>query len=151
MIWPLAKIADDLNQSKNKVYKLLAGLKKCVLHMSYWLLARCLTECTTWSHAFLQMTLFSYLFSLCFHLWRSRTFLFQIPSLLEKFTICTSLASHATPSSQTTYYNNNKREMFFSSCHERGTKKKFWVLMTSDLRVPRSDALPLSHGDSTIC
>ena len=31
----LAKIADDLNQSKNKVYKLLAGLNKCVLHMSY--------------------------------------------------------------------------------------------------------------------
>ena len=31
-----------------------------------------------------------------------------------------------------------------SSCHERGTKKKFWVPMrnrTSDLRIPRSDAL----------
>ena len=40
------------------------------------------------------------------------------------------------------------RERFFSSYHERGTKKKFWVPMrsrTSDLRIPRSDALPLSH------
>ena len=39
MIWPLAKIADDLNQSKNKVYKLLAGLKNafytCLI--DFWL------------------------------------------------------------------------------------------------------------------
>ena len=43
---------------------------------------------------------------------------------------------------------NNER--YFSSCHERGTKKKFWVPMgnqTSNLRIPRSDALPLSHRD----
>ena len=37
----------------------------------------------------------------------------------------------------------------FSSCHERGTKKKFWVPMrnqTSGLRIPHSDALPpLQH------
>ena len=42
------------------------------------------------------------------------------------------------------------RETCFSSCHERGTKKKFWVPMrnqTSDLRIPCSDALPLSHGE----
>ena len=35
-------------------------------------------------------------------------------------------------------------KMFFRSCHERGTKKKFWVHMrnqTSDLQIPRSDAL----------
>ena len=35
-------------------------------------------------------------------------------------------------------------KMFFRSCHERGKKKKFWVLMrnqTSDLQIPRSDAL----------
>ena len=41
----------------------------------------------------------------------------------------------------------------FSSCHERGTKKKFWVPTknrTSDLRIPGSDALPLSHRDSTV-
>ena len=41
----------------------------------------------------------------------------------------------------------------FSSCHERGTKKKFRVPIrnrTSDLRIPRSDALPLSHRDSTV-
>ena len=41
----------------------------------------------------------------------------------------------------------------FPSCHERGTKKKFWVPMrnrTSDLRIPHSDALPLSHRDSTV-
>ena len=40
-----------------------------------------------------------------------------------------------------------------SSCHKHGTKKKFWVPMrnrTSDLRIPRSDALPLSHRDSTV-
>ena len=45
------------------------------------------------------------------------------------------------------------RDRYFSSCHERGTKKKFWVPMrnrTSDLRIPRSDALPLSHRDSTV-
>ena len=45
------------------------------------------------------------------------------------------------------------RMMFFSSCHECGTKKKFWVFTrnrTSDLRIPRSDALPLSHRDSTV-
>ena len=41
----------------------------------------------------------------------------------------------------------------FSSCHERETKRKFWVPMrnrTSDLHIPRSDALPLSHRDSTM-
>ena len=45
------------------------------------------------------------------------------------------------------------KERWFSSCHERGTKKKFWVPMrnqTSDLRISRSDALPLSHRDSTV-
>ena len=44
-------------------------------------------------------------------------------------------------------------ENVFSSCHERGTKKKFWFPIrnrTSDLRIPRSDALPLSHRDSTV-
>ena len=43
------------------------------------------------------------------------------------------------------------RERCFSSCHERGTKKTFWVPMgnwTSDLRFTRSDALTLSHRDS---
>ena len=38
-----------------------------------------------------------------------------------------------------------KRERyFFPPCHERGTKKKFWVSMrnrTSHLRIPRFDAL----------
>ena len=41
----------------------------------------------------------------------------------------------------------------FSSYHERGTRKKFWVPLrnrASDLRIPRSDALPLSHRDSTV-
>ena len=41
----------------------------------------------------------------------------------------------------------------FLSCHEFGTKKTFRVPMknrTSDLRDPRSDALPLSHRDSTV-
>ena len=36
------------------------------------------------------------------------------------------------------------RERCFSSCHECGTKKKFWVPTrnwTSDLRIPRSDSL----------
>ena len=45
------------------------------------------------------------------------------------------------------------KERWFSSCHERGTKKKFWVPMrnqTSDLRISRSDALPLSLRDSTV-
>ena len=40
-----------------------------------------------------------------------------------------------------------------SSCHERGTKEKFQVPMrnrTSDLRTPRSSALPLSHRDSKV-
>ena len=43
-------------------------------------------------------------------------------------------------------------ESCFSSCHERETKQKFWVPMrnrTSDLRIPRCDALPLSHREST--
>ena len=38
-------------------------------------------------------------------------------------------------------------ERRFSSRHERGTKKKIWVTMwnrTSGLRIPRSNALPLS-------
>ena len=42
---------------------------------------------------------------------------------------------------------------FFSSHHEHGTKKKFRVPMrnqTSDLWIPRSDALPLSHRDSAV-
>ena len=40
----------------------------------------------------------------------------------------------------------------FSPCHERGTKKKLCGVSmrsrTSDLRIPSSDALPLSHRDS---
>ena len=38
----------------------------------------------------------------------------------------------------------------FSSCHEHGTKKKLWVSMrnqTSDLQIPCSNALSLSHRD----
>ena len=41
----------------------------------------------------------------------------------------------------------------FSSCHEHGTKKRFRVPIrnrASDLRIPCSDALPLSHRDSTV-
>ena len=41
----------------------------------------------------------------------------------------------------------------FSSCHERGTKKKFWVPMRSrpsDLLIPRSHAPPLNYRDSTV-
>ena len=41
----------------------------------------------------------------------------------------------------------------FSSCQERRTSKKFWVLMTnwtSHLRIPHFYALPLSHGDSIL-
>ena len=44
-------------------------------------------------------------------------------------------------------------ERCFSSCQEYGAKKKFWVPMrnqTSDLRIPRFDAPPLSHWDSTV-
>ena len=44
-------------------------------------------------------------------------------------------------------------EIYFSSCHERRTKKKLWVPMrnqTSDPRTPRSDAQPLSHRDFTV-
>ena len=44
-----------------------------------------------------------------------------------------------------------KNKIRFSSYHERGTKKQFWVLTrnrTSDFRFPRSDALPLSHSES---
>ena len=46
---------------------------------------------------------------------------------------------------------------FFSSCHERGTKKQFWVSMrnrTSDLRIPHSDALTPKpqrlHGERSL-
>ena len=45
------------------------------------------------------------------------------------------------------------RERCFSSRHKRRTKKNFWVPMrnrTSDLLIPRSDAAPLSHKDSTV-
>ena len=45
--------------------------------------------------------------------------------------------------------NEDKERFFFSSCHE---KKIFWVPArnrTSDLRMSRSSALPLSHRDST--
>ena len=41
--------------------------------------------------------------------------------------------------------------MFFLSCYEYGTKKKFWVPMrnwTSDLRILHCDALPLSQNRS---
>ena len=41
----------------------------------------------------------------------------------------------------------------FSYCHGLGTKEKIWVLtrnQTSDLRNTRSDALALSHRDSTV-
>ena len=44
-------------------------------------------------------------------------------------------------------------KMVIWSCHERGTKKTFWVPMrnrTFDQRIPRSDALPLSHRDTTV-
>ena len=39
------------------------------------------------------------------------------------------------------------RERCFSSCHERGKKK---ISETSDLRIPRSDTLPVSQRDSTV-
>ena len=45
----------------------------------------------------------------------------------------------------------NEEERCFSSCHELGTKKKFWVPMrnwTSDLRILHCDALPLSQNQS---
>ena len=45
----------------------------------------------------------------------------------------------------------NEEERCFSSCHELGTKKKFWVPMrnwTSDLRILHCDALPLSQNRS---
>ena len=46
-----------------------------------------------------------------------------------------------------------ERERCFSSCHEHGIKKKKICVSTrnrtSDLRIPRSDALPLSLRDST--
>ena len=44
-------------------------------------------------------------------------------------------------------------ERCFSSCQEYGAKKTFWVPVwnqTSDLRIPWSDALTLSHRDSTV-
>ena len=43
--------------------------------------------------------------------------------------------------------------MFFRLVTSVGQKKKFWVPLrnrASDLRIPRSDALPLSHRDSTV-
>ena len=50
--------------------------------------------------------------------------------------------------------NRSVEKDFCSSCHERGTKKKSWVLMrnrTSDLRIPGSDALATErqrlHGE----
>ena len=46
-----------------------------------------------------------------------------------------------------------EKDVFFLSCHERGTKKKFWVTMrnqTSDLWILHSNALPLSHTDSMV-
>ena len=65
------------------------------------------------------------------------------------------------------WYSENKKWLVYFEKRERnrsvekdfvrlvtsGTKKKFWVPMrnrTSDLRIPRSDALPLSHRDSTV-
>ena len=44
-------------------------------------------------------------------------------------------------------------KVVISSCHENGTKKTFWVTIrnrTSDLRIPCSDALPQSRGDSMV-
>ena len=44
-------------------------------------------------------------------------------------------------------------KVVISSCHERGTKKTFWVPIrnwTSDLRIPCSDALPQSRRDSMV-
>ena len=46
-----------------------------------------------------------------------------------------------------------QREMFFVLSRAWDKEKKIWVPMknrTSDLRIPRSDALPLSHIDSTV-
>ena len=38
----------------------------------------------------------------------------------------------------------------FSSCHERGTKRVPMRNRLSDLRILRSDALPLSYRDSKV-
>ena len=49
--------------------------------------------------------------------------------------------------------NKDKEIFFFSSCHERVTKKNFWVPAgnrTSDPRISRADTLPLSHRDSSV-
>ena len=46
-----------------------------------------------------------------------------------------------------------QREMFFVLSRAGDKEKKIWVPMknrTSDLRIPPSDALPLSHIDSTV-
>ena len=55
---------------------------------------------------------------------------------------------------QTSYSNMlHDRERCFLSCHEGGTKKKFWAAprnQTSDGRIPRFNALPLSHRESTV-
>ena len=45
------------------------------------------------------------------------------------------------------------RKMCFCIFTSVGQRKKFWVPMrnrTLDLRIPRTDALPLSHRDSTV-
>ena len=45
------------------------------------------------------------------------------------------------------------KDRCFPSCNERGTEKKYGVPTRNriqDLRIPRSDALPLSHRDSTV-
>ena len=49
-----------------------------------------------------------------------------------------------------------EKETYLASFHERPKsykEKKFWFLprnLTSNLRIPRSDALPLSRGDSMV-
>ena len=45
------------------------------------------------------------------------------------------------------------RERRFLACHKHGSEEKFWVPMrnqTSDLWIPCSNALPLSHRDSMV-
>ena len=71
----------------------------------------------------------------------------SIPHGNSEFFLCPTLETRRKKK-----HHSLMRKMF-ASYHERGFKKRFWVPVryrTSDLRIPRFDALLRSHRDSTV-
>ena len=89
--------------------------------------------------------------------WRENSVNERIEILLNRLFITRDLVdvqmANEVPLNETNFWNKCVLRKMFFVFSQAWDKEKFWVLMrnrTSDFRIPRSDALPLSHRDSTV-